>query len=61
MLFRSIAQKNLENANASTGNIASAGNRGNATFTKEQVKGMSRAEVRKNFVDITNSMKNWNK
>jgi len=56
-----IAQKNLENKETSTGNVASSGNHGVPSFTKEEVKGMSREEVQKNYDAITKSMKNWNK
>jgi len=58
---QAIAQKNLENKETSTGNVASSGNHGVPSFTKEEVKGMSREEVQKNYDAITKSMKNWNK
>lgn len=55
----SINNKNTNNAGASTGSVTGNGNASEAFYTAEQVRGMSKAEVSKNFELIEKSMKKW--
>ena len=54
---RLASQINAKNAALSAGK---AGEAANEYFSYEQVKGMSQAEVRKNYSKIRESMKKWN-
>ena len=54
---RLASQVNAKNAALSAGK---AGEAANEYFSYEQVKGMSQAEVRKNYSKIRESMKKWN-
>lgn len=54
---RLASQINAKNAALSAGK---AGDAANEYFSYEQVKGMSQAEVRKNYSKIRESMKKWN-
>lgn len=53
------AAQALANSKASPGALSGGGAPENDFFTREQVKAMSREEVRKNYDKITESMKKW--
>lgn len=53
-----ISNKNKENSEASTGSVTGNGNV-EGFFSKERVKAMSQAEVKKNYNQIVESMKQW--
>jgi len=54
-----INTKNTENAEASTGSVTGNGSTNETFYTAEQVRGMSKAEVKKNFNAIEKSMQRW--
>ena len=56
-----IEQQNQENAASSTGSVTGQGDSKSTFFTEEQVKGMSQAEVNKNYDAIIASQKKWYK
>ncbi len=53
-----IQTKNTENSESATGSVTGNGETENL-FSREQVKNMSRDEVKKNFEKVTKSMKSW--
>ena len=53
-----VSNKNAENANAAVGSVT--GNGASQTlFSREQVKNMSRADVKKNYAKVIESQKQW--
>lgn len=57
--MRSVESRTQKPKPPSTGSAKSAGKTEGGLFTREEVKGMSPSEVRKNFDKIRKSMSNW--
>ena len=56
---RERAAQKLANAKASPGSLSGVGTTNTGFFTREQVKAMSQAEIKKNYDNIRKSMKRW--
>lgn len=56
---RQIAAQMVANRNASPGSLSDAAETAGIFFTRDQVKAMSQAEVKRNYEAIRESMKKW--